>query len=244
MRLGNFNKLKINKSVPHGLYLSDEDENLVLLPTKYVPEEYEIGDFLEVFVYLDSEDRPVATNLEPFCAVGDFAYLEVADTSRVGVFLDWGLEKDLLLPFRNQVQSLSVGDMVVVYVYLDKASGRIVATQKLKPWFSYDLHGMQVGDKIEAMVYECSSTTVRLVTTFGQNARIHRVKAQNLQVGDIVTARVANIFDNYLELKIGPSTLEQISTDAQLLLNILADNKGFLGLYDKSSHKLIQKKLA
>src|SRR6476620_1045361 len=125
--IGNYNELEVAKFVEFGVYLDSEDGE-ILLPLKYVPENIELGDKLNVFIYRDSEDRMIATTLRPKATVGQFAALEVKDASRIGAFMDWGLEKDLFVPFHNQRSAMKPGETHVVYIYLDESSDRIVGS--------------------------------------------------------------------------------------------------------------------
>ena len=131
IKLGDYNNLKIVKSVDFGLYLDGGDEGEILLPARYVPQNYKIGDELEVFIYLDQDERPVATTLHPFAKVGEFAYLEVAWVNEFGAFLDWGLMKDIFCPFREQKMRMLKGNHYIVYITIDEESYRIMATAKV-----------------------------------------------------------------------------------------------------------------
>ena len=136
--LGQKNRLKAAWKVDFGMYLEGDDEGKILLPTRYVPEDLEVGDEIDVFVYLDNEERRVATTLEPKAMVGDFAYLEVAWVNEFGAFLDWGLMKDLFCPFREQKKRMEVGRSYIVHVHLDEESYRIMASAKVEKWLEND----------------------------------------------------------------------------------------------------------
>ena len=136
--LGQKNRLKAAWKVDFGMYLEGDDEGKILLPTRYVPEDLEVGDEIDVFVYLDNEERRVATTLEPKAMVGDFAYLEVAWVNEFGAFLDWGLMKDLFCPFREQKKRMEVGRSYIVHVHLDEESYRIMASAKIEKWLEND----------------------------------------------------------------------------------------------------------
>ena len=136
--LGQKNLLKAAWKVDFGMYLEGDDEGKILLPARYVPEDLEVGDEIDVFVYLDNEERRVATTLEPKAMVGDFAYLEVAWVNEFGAFLDWGLMKDLFCPFREQKKRMEVGRSYIVHVHLDEESYRIMASAKVEKWLEND----------------------------------------------------------------------------------------------------------
>ena len=136
--LGQKNRLKAAWKVDFGMYLEGDDEGKILLPARYVPEDLEVGDEIDVFVYLDNEERRVATSLEPKAMVGDFAYLEVAWVNEFGAFLDWGLMKDLFCPFREQKKRMEAGRSYIVHVHLDEESYRIMASAKIEKWLEND----------------------------------------------------------------------------------------------------------
>ena len=136
--LGQKNRLKAAWKVDFGTYLEGDDEGKILLPARYVPEDLEVGDEIDVFVYLDNEERRVATTLEPKAMVGDFAYLEVAWVNEFGAFLDWGLMKDLFCPFREQKKRMEAGRSYIVHVHLDEESYRIMASAKIEKWLEND----------------------------------------------------------------------------------------------------------
>ncbi|MBD3660651.1 MAG: GntR family transcriptional regulator, partial [Arenibacter algicola] len=139
IKLGTWSRLIIDRDTSVGLFLTTDDKaNDVLLPNKYVPEEFEIGDHLDVFCYLDHEERIVATTLVPFVTVDQFQLLQVAEVNEYGAFMDWGLEKHLLVPFREQRNKMQEGQWYVVYCYLDEKTDRLVASNKLDKFLSND----------------------------------------------------------------------------------------------------------
>lgn len=138
IELGVINTLEVVRDTSVGLFLSDGEGNDVLLPNKYVPEEYDIGQELSVFCYLDYDERPIATTLEPYIMLGEFRLLEVVEVNEFGAFMQWGLEKHLLVPFREQRVKMKQGQWYVVHCYLDDKSGRLVASNKLDKFLSND----------------------------------------------------------------------------------------------------------
>ncbi|MES2856044.1 MAG: S1-like domain-containing RNA-binding protein [Bdellovibrionota bacterium] len=151
IRIGNTNRLTALREGTPGIYLDSGDDREVLLPRRYVPIDLAIGDELDVFVYFDSDDRLVATTDEPYVEVGQFAHLEVVSLERVGAFLDWGLPKDLLLPFAEQTRELKVGHDVIVYVYLDK-SDRIAASMRVEKHLDKTPPTYHVGEQVDLMI--------------------------------------------------------------------------------------------
>ena len=150
---GKYNTLRIDREVDFGVYLV-EDEQSILLPKRYVPEYSRINDMLEVFVYYDSEDRMIATTLRPKAAVGDIALLEATDITGVGAFLDWGLEKDLLVPFREQRKKMELGQKYVVRVCYDKVSDRIFASSRFSPILKNSTKDLAIGQAVELVIYD------------------------------------------------------------------------------------------
>ena len=136
IKLGDYNKMTVVKEVDFGLYLDGGNEGEILLPKRYVPEGTKPGDELEVFIYLDQDERPVATTEHPLCKVGDFAYLEVSWVNEYGAFLNWGLMKDLFCPFREQKKRMQKGESYIVHVHIDEESYRIMASAKIERYFS------------------------------------------------------------------------------------------------------------
>ena len=152
IELGKYNTLEILRDTSVGLFLGDGEGNDILLPNKYVPEEYEIGDSLTVFCYLDHSERPVATNLHPDIIVNEFQLLKVVEVNEFGAFMDWGLEKHLLVPFREQRSKMQEGHWYVVFCYLDQQSNRLVASNKIDRFLSNDTLSVKEGDVVELIV--------------------------------------------------------------------------------------------
>ncbi|MDE6100813.1 MAG: GntR family transcriptional regulator, partial [Paramuribaculum sp.] len=154
MEIGNYNKLRVSRSSDYGIYLADEAGIEVLLPSRYVTDAMSQGAEIEVFVYNDSEDRPVATTERPLATVGQFAFLPVKTVNQIGAFLDWGLMKDLLVPYNQQQDKMKPGRTYPVYIYLDDASKRIVASAKIGRFLGNLYPDLKKGQKVEALVYK------------------------------------------------------------------------------------------
>lgn len=165
IEIGKFNLLKVNRRTLQGYYLVCPDNKEVLLPNKYIPANLQEGELIDVFVYTDSEDRIVATNLEPYVIVGEFAYMDVMDVSEHGAFLDWGLEKDLFVPLREQRSKMSKGKSYIIYAYLDEMSGRVVATTKFNRYLKTSDFTFKEADEVELLVTD--------ITELGYNAVIN-----------------------------------------------------------------------
>ena len=154
IELGKFNTLEVVKQVDFGMYLDGGEEGEILLPSRYVPENCQIGDWLSVFLYLDIDERLIATTLTPFVQVGEFACLEVAWVNEFGAFLNWGLMKDLFVPFSEQKMKMQVGNKYVVHAHLDEESYRIVASAKVDRYLSKEMATYEPGDEVNILIWQ------------------------------------------------------------------------------------------
>src|SRR5690606_33373401 len=177
--IGRFNSLQVIKHTDFGLYLDGGAGEEILLPKRYIPknEPSEIDDWLNVFVYLDSDDRPIATTLTPKAQVGGFASLKVVEINRVGLFLDWGLPKDLLLPHSEEKRPLQVGDYVVVHVYLDKHSKRLVATARLDRYLDQKPARYKVGEEVDLLIAEVTDLGFKAIINNAHWGLVHKNEA-------------------------------------------------------------------
>jgi predicted RNA-binding protein (virulence factor B family) len=246
LALGDYNELEVARAVDFGLYLTSDDGDL-LLPGKYVPEGTQIGDKLRVFVYRDSEDRLIATTLEPLAKVDEFAALTVRDVSEVGAFLDWGLEKDLLLPYRNQRRALRPGDRATVYVYLDDTSDRIVANAKWErylPEADLPFPG-QPGDAVQLFVAENTDLGFSVIVN-GTHVGLlyHNEVFRPLRLGDTPTGYLRQIRpDGKLDISLQKAGYDEALDAADALLATLRQAGGTLPLSDKSEPDDIYRRL-
>lgn len=243
--LGERQDLKIVKEVDFGVYLSSEDDlqgEKVLLPLKQVPDGAQIGDKLEVFIYRDSKDRLISTTTIPKVTLGNVARLKVAQTGKIGAFLDWGLEKDLLLPFKEQTKKVAEGEECLVALYIDK-SNRLCATMKIYPYLHTD-SPYQKDDRVTGTVYEISEQFGAFVAVDDKYSGLIARKELygKLQIGDIVAARVAAVKeDGKLDLSIREKAYLQIETDAIRVLEIIDSFDGVLPFSDKASPEVIKR---
>lgn len=244
IKIGKKQKLTIVKKVDFGVYLADvsEDaEDKVLLPAKQVPKQAQVDDELTVFVYRDSGDRLIATTREPMLEVGGTALLTVREVGKFGAFLDWGLEKDLLLPFREQTIPVKAGDKCLVLLYVDK-SGRLCATMKVYSHLRTD-SPYHKDDKVEGTVYEVNPRFGVFVAVDNCYSALIplREPAEGISVGDRICARVTEVKeDGKLSLSLREKAYIQINTDAQKLLELLAQAGGSLTIGDKSDPEKIR----
>ena len=242
MRLGEKQILTVAKKVEFGVYLGNDEER-VLLPKKQVPEGIEVGDPVEVFLYKDSSDRMIATTREPKLTLGRLAVLEVVDTGRVGAFLDWGLEKDLLLPFREQTVKVEKAQQYLVGLYVDK-SGRLCATMKITPFLQTD-SPYKKGDMVKGTVYEISDAFGVFVAVDNQySARIPKQEVYGrMCMGQEIEARVTGVKeDGKLDLSVRGRIPEQMGVDALKIMERL-EEEGELPFTDKADPERIRAEL-
>ncbi len=241
--LGKKQTLMAVKKVEFGVYLGNEEER-VLLPKKQVPEGLEIGDPVEVFLYKDSSDRMIATTNEPKITLGEVKLLKVADTGKIGAFLDWGLEKDLLLPFKEQTAKVQKGDSCLVSLYVDK-SGRLCATMKVYEKLLKD-SPYQKDDRVSGTVYELSDNFGVFVAVDDKYCALIPKKEVfgNFRVGDKVEARVTAVKpDGKLDLSVREKAFIQIDEDAKAVLSCIESYGGELPFNDKADPELIKREL-
>ena len=240
MKLGEKQVLMMEKEVDFGVYLGTESEH-VLLPKKQVPRGLEPGDPVEVFLYKDSRDRLIATTNEPKLTLGGLAILEVIDTGKNGAFLDWGLEKDLFLPFREQTTPVKKGDNILVSLYIDK-SARLCATMKVYEKLSCD-SPYQKDDMVEGIVYELSDRFGVFVAVDGKYSALipKRGVYHTYRVGETIRARVAAVKDNgKLDLSVREKAFIQMDVDAAKLVEYMEKNGGRIPFTDKASPETIR----
>lgn len=198
LKIGKYNSLRVSRNVDFGAYLKDEEGNEVLLPARYISSPLQPGDDMEVFVYKDSEDRPVATTERPFAEVGEFAYLQVTAVNNVGAFLDWGLvAKELLVPYREQKMKLSRGMVVLVYVYLDDTTKRVVASAKIEKFLGNCFPHYRLGEKVEVLVYKRSELGYKAIVDNLFHGMIYENELYApLEIGKTIPAYVKQIRDD------------------------------------------------
>lgn len=245
IELGKKQKLTVVKSVDFGVYLGEDMQadakNRVLLPSRQVPEGTKEGDSIEAFIYKDSQDRLIATTKEPKLQVGQTAVLKVSQVTRIGAFLDWGLEKDILLPFKEQTAKVKKGDEVLVALYVDK-SGRLCATMKVYEKLRTD-SPYKKDDHVEGIIYETSDNFGVFVAVDNcYSALIPKREAfGRLKVGDRVSARVVKVReDGKLDLSVREKAFLQMDEDAALIMKRMEEYGGKLPFNDKADPELIK----
>ena len=243
MTIGNYNDLRVSRAVDFGLYLADEEGNEVLLPQRYVTGEMAIGSALRVFVYHDSEGRPVATTEQPRAVAGDFALMRVKAVNNVGAFLDWGLvAKDLLVPFREQRVEMLAGRSYVVRVYLDEATGRVVASAKLGRFLRPGRPRYYHRQRVEVLIVQRTDLGYRVIINDEHWGQIyHRELYQDVNVGELHTAFVQKVRDDgkvdVTLLKIEKMRIDDVG---ERILDYLRRNGGSMPFTDRSAPEEIQ----
>lgn len=241
MKLGKRQVLTVVKKVEFGVYLGSDEEK-VLLPKKQVPEGVEPGDPIEVFLYKDSDDRLIATTSEPKTELGELAVLDVVDTGKFGAFLDWGLEKDLFLPFKQQTAKVEKGDQCLVSLYVDK-SQRLCATMRVYELLSKD-SPYNKDDEVQGIIYDISDNFGAFVAVDNQFSALIPKKESfgNLKVGQVVHARVTAVKpDGKLDLSIKDKIPMQMDKDAEMILKKMEKLGGELPFTDKADPEIIKK---
>ena len=246
VEIGKINNLQVVKSLDHGIYLDGEELGEILIPSRYVPENCEIGDFLEVFIYLDSADLLLATTETPYVMVGECAYLKVVDVNQAGAFLDWGLPKDLLVPYGEQISPLKIGQSYTVLAYLDENTNRIAATQKLDSRLSEEAQYFKPGQAVDLLIFGKTELGYKAVINNTHIGLIYKNEVfQTLTHGEklkgfIKAIREDRKIDLCLQLP-GKDARDDLNTR---ILNHLKKNDGESSLTDKSLPEYIYKRFS
>lgn len=244
MNIGEYNSLRINRSVDFGFYLIDDQGNEVLLPKRYISSSMHIGDTIDVFVYNDSENRPVATTEQPKAVVGDFTIMKVKAVNAVGAFLDWGLAaKDLLVPFREQRVRMQAGRSYIVHVYLDHESGRIAASAKLDKFLDNKMPDYYHRQMVDVLIVQRTELGYKVIVNNLHWGMVYQNETySSVNIGERHKAFVKQVReDGKIDLTL--NKIEKIRVDdlSQAILSRMKDNNGTLDLNDKSSPEDIAK---
>lgn len=235
--LGKYNQLEVVKAVDFGVYLDGGDDGEILLPTRYVPEGCKPGDMVNVFIYLDNEERLVATTLQPLVQVGEFACLEVAWVNEYGAFLDWGLMKDLFVPFREQKMKMQKGHRYVIHAHVDEESYRIMASAKVERYLSKEMPPYQSGDEVEVMIWQRTDLGYKVIVNnqFGGLVYLREVY-QPLEPGMKLTAYVRQVReDGKIDLTLQKDGFQKVDDFSGVLLQYIKEQGGYTPLNDKSA---------
>jgi uncharacterized protein len=236
--IGKHQELTILRHTTVGLYLGDDEGEDVLLPNKYCPEKFEIGEKLRVFVYRDYAERKIATNLEPKILLNQFAFLKVTAVSNVGAFMDWGLEKGLMVPFREQRQKMEEGRWYIVYMDLDEKTDRLYATNKIEKKLQNENLTVEEGDAVDVIVMSKTDLGFSVIVNQQHEGLVFESDIfQKLNIGEKLKAYVKQIRDdNKLDVSLKPIGFENFNDpNCEIILSKLTVQKGFLAVTDKSS---------
>lgn len=233
--VGTFNTLKIARRTNVGLYLTDGNED-VLLPKKYLPEHFEIDDEIDVFIYLDHEERPVATTIEPYIFLNEFALLKVNYINEFGAFMDWGLEKDLFVPFREQARPMTVGNYYMIYMTMDEKTNRLVGSSKLNQFLDNNNLTVEVGEEVDLIVSHITDAGTNVIINEKHKGLMYQNEIfEDFRTGDRIIGYIKNIRpDGKIDVSRTKMGFEKVSDSASKILTELELNNGFLGLNDKS----------
>ncbi|SNY99749.1 S1 RNA-binding domain-containing protein [Flagellimonas pacifica] len=245
IELGNYNTLKVLRSTSVGLFLGDNEGTEVLLPNKYVPEDFEIDSELEVFCYLDNNERPIATTLRPYISRNEFAYLKVVEVGTYGAFLDWGLEKHLLVPYREQTVKMEEGRKYVVHCYLDEETFRLTGSSRINRFLSNDGFDLQVNNEVNLMVNRKTPLGWEVIIEDKYKGLVFESDVYRpIAIGDQLKGYIKSIRpDNKIDISLQPIGAQMLEPTAKMIFDKLQQNKGYLALHDKSSPEEIKDKL-
>ncbi len=245
MELGKYNTLTIVRHTSVGFFLEDENGDDVLLPVKWVPEGAKEGDEVEVFIYLDSEERPIATTMKPKAIVGEFAYLKAKQVSRIGAFMDWGLEKDLFVPFIEQEGRMQEGQWYIVYVYIDKMTDRIAGSAKIENFVEKRDIMLKPDQAVSLLIGKQTPLGYNVIVDNQYLGLIYENEIfKNVSTGDRTTGYVKNIReDDKIDIILQKPGYAAVEPNAQRILEILKANDGYLDLNDKSDPDEISRRL-
>lgn len=245
IKLGQKNILEILRETDQGIYLIDQEDNQVLLPNRYVPDVFKIYDKLEVFVYLDNEERPVAATDMPYIMRDDFALLRCNEVTEYGAFLDWGLVKELFCPFKEQAFKMKSGGWYLVYCYLDEKTNRLVASSKTNRFLDNRELTVQQFDEVDLIVSHPSDIGMNVIVNKTHLGLIYKDQIfKDLSIGDKLKGIVKKIRPgNKLDIGLGQIGYRNIEPNAERIMHELHDNSGFINLTDKSSPEAIKEAL-
>lgn len=242
IKIGNFNTLKVLKLVDFGAYLDGGNNIEILLPSKYIIKPLQIGDTIDVFIHTDSEDRLIATTETPLIKVGEFAYLRVKQTTQFGAFLDWGLSKDLLVPFREQKTRMKDGEEYLVYAYLDDTTKRIVASSKIEKFLGNKYPCYKNGDTVEIIVYSQTEIGYKVVVdNLFQGMLYYNEIFQDINIGDKLNAYIKSIRpDGKIDLTLSDKAINRICLLSEKIYHWIRIHGGETTICDKTNPEIIK----
>jgi len=242
--IGKRNKLEVVKLVDFGVYLDGDQYDDILLPKRYVPKDTELGDVLDVFIYLDSEDKLIATTLTPKVMLNELARLKVVSVTSAGAFLDWGLPKDLFVPFSEQQQTMEEGRSYMVYVFMDEETERLAGSSKLNRYIGKGTHSLQRGDKVELVVTQRTDLGYVAAIDYTQwGVLFHSELFRPLRIGQKISGYIKRVrVDGKIDLSLQKIGYDKVDDLSKKIINVLRAEGGFLALSDKSPASAIYEK--
>ena len=241
LNIGNYNTLKIIKILSFGAYLDGGGGKEILLPTRYVPDGAKVGEEVEVFIYHDNEGRLIATTLRPKAVVGEFAFMQVKSVNTTGAFLDWGLMKDLLVPYKEQKLTMREGKWYLVYVRLDHVTGRIMASARIEKFLNNVPPKYEFNQEVDLLVADDTEIGYKvIVNNLHWGMVYHNQVFQRLEKGEHLKGYVKEIReDDKLDISLAPLGYQKVDGIAQTILHALQMQNGFLPVHDKSDPDVI-----
>jgi len=245
IEIGQYNNLEIIREAVQGVYLADNEGNEVLLPNKYVPKEFKIWDTISVFVYLDHEERITATTIKPYVTLQNFGYLRCMDVNEYGAFVDWNLEKQLFVPFKEQARPMQVGNWYIVYAYLDEKTNRLVGSSKTKKYLSNENITLKKFDKVDILVTHLTEKGANVIINRKHEGLIYKENIfEDIRTGDRLEAYIKKVReDGKIDVVLQEEGYKSIEPNAQFVLEELQASGGFLPLHDKSNPEEIKNQL-
>lgn len=238
IKIGQYNTLTILRDTKVGLFLGNGNEaEDILLPNKYVPKDFRIGDEIAVFVYLDHEERPVATTLEPYILLNEFALLRVNYINQVGAFMDWGMEKDILVPYKEQARPMEKGKRYLVYLYMDEKTNRLVASSKTNQFLSNDNLTVNKFEEVDLIVSHITEVGINVIINEQHKGLLYKDEVYDdaIRTGDRMRGYIKNIRpDNKIDVSLQKLGYENVEPNAEKILDELRASRGFLRLNDNS----------
>lgn len=237
MKIGQFNTLTIDRDTQVGLFLTNGKED-VLLPNKYVPKVFEIGEEMTVFVYLDHEERPVATTLVPYIFLNEFALLRVNYINQIGAFMDWGMEKDILVPFKEQARPMEKGKRYLVYLYMDEKTNRLVASSKTNQFLDNENITVEKGEEVDLIISHITEIGINVIINQKHKGLVYKDEVYDdaIRTGDKMKGYIKLVRpDGKIDVSLHKQGFENIEPNSEIIMNELRASRGFLRLNDNSN---------
>ncbi|MDG1475874.1 MAG: S1-like domain-containing RNA-binding protein [Vicingaceae bacterium] len=241
--VGQILELEASKVTPQGIYLINEEHEEILLPNKYIPADLKLGDMIEVFVYTDSEDRPIATTLDPKVKLNTCAFLKCLDVNQYGAFFDWGMEKDLMVPFSEQFLRVTAGKRYLVYLYLDKVTSRLVGTTKMGRFIRQNKVEIKAGDQVDLLVSGETEIGYKVIVNNKHYGMVFKNEVfQKIEIGDKLSGFLQRVRkDDKMDITLNSSSLSDVEVLANKIFERLLKEGGKLNFSDKSAPEVIYK---